>query len=172
MAAGGCLWPPKNEPAKTNPERDIELYHVRLIRPGMSVEEANRIVSFGDRQKTPDTLTAKAASNDCGIIVEFSEEGRVLETRTDIRVTCGVDTPPKEDTEFLNRLRFGMTPSDVAKEIGAPKYGYENAPGTVVLIYESQPALELTFIAQKLDKWRRTHTYAPGKKDLLPGLTR
>jgi hypothetical protein len=63
-----------------------------------------------------------------------------------------------------------MTPSAVAKEIGAPIYGYANTPGTVVLLYASQPAIELTFVGDKLEKWRRTHTYSSVKKDLLPQL--
>jgi hypothetical protein len=170
LIASGCIWPPKNESAKASPERDLELYHIRLIRPGMSIDDADRIASFRDRPQATDTSTAKAITGDCGIIVELAD-GKVEESRTDIRVTC-VDTPPTEDTSFLNRLRFGMTPTEVAKEIGAPKYGYENTPGTVVLLYESRPAIELTFVEQKLEKWRRTHTYSAGKNDLLPGLTR
>ena len=163
---GGCVLVPRSEPVQSDPQRDFESYHVRLIRPGMTLEEADRIVTFLDRRTKVGALSASAFGTRCGIVIEFTLDGKVIESQADIQVIFVHDKLADENTECLNRLRYGMSPAEVEQHIGAPKYGFENVPGTVVLLYDSQPGLEIVYVQNKVDRWRRTRTYL--QKELEP----
>ena len=104
-------------------------------------------------------MAASAAAERCGIAVELSPDGKVTETRTDIQVTFSFGQISDGDSSLLNRLRFGMSPAEVEQQLGPPKFGYENAPGRVVLLYDSRPGLEITYVDQKVESWRKTRTY-------------
>lgn len=162
-AAGGCFLLPKSMRTDSHPERDLELYHIQLIRPGMTIEEADRIVHFRDRHKAESALAASAVGERCAIAVEFTPDGKVAETRTDIQVTFSFGEVKDSDDSYLKRVHFGMLPAEVEQQIGAPKYGYENVPGTVVLLYDSRPGLELTYVNGKVESWRKTRKYQQGK---------
>ena len=172
VAATGCVLFPKGKVDPNRfPSEDIDLYHVRLIRPGMRIEEVKRIVGFQDPKVAVGTLTAKATADRCGIIVDFTNDGKVIETQSDIQVAFGYGASAAAETDCLNRLRFGMSPAEVEKQIGPPKYGFENQPGTIVLIYDSRPGLEIVYVDQKAKSWRRTHAYMQSQEPpLAPGL--
>jgi hypothetical protein len=168
LAVSGCLSAPKPPPQEIKSAPDIEKFGVQIIRPGMTDAEVCKIL--GPWGLSTSCLTAPTNWHGNLHVHYSSPLGKVKSCRSpDITITAIRAT--LSDDELTECLKPGMGPKEVEQLVGVAKCGYENEPGTVVLVYP-QPGIEVVYVDQGLKSWRRTHTYwlvEPGVAKPGPG---
>ena len=156
----GCVMSPGESVPTNAPSQEMTFGDTPIIRPGMDQDEVDMLLEehgVGTHVDASTFTPILFSYPSAGLKIVYMD-GKVESCRSTTTVVSG---PFQRDTisdRTLNQiLRPGMTPRDVALKIGPPTFGFENAPGRVVLI--NGKGVEVTFVDFALTQWRRT-TYS------------